>query len=158
MRETIVYQNPHGKNHSLFVAFAPKNNPTIAIAVVVENGGYGSVAAGPIAGFMMEKYLNDTISTAGLAEVERVAKVNLIPAAIKNWYYKKDSIRLAKIALEALAAKTEASEENNKPVTEATLENNSTPIGDKNNEQKIKTQPSILLNENKKKRRVNGKP
>ncbi len=156
--KTGTAQNPHGKNHSLFVAFAPKNNPRIAIAVVVENGGYGSVAAAPIAGFMMEKYLNDTISTAGLVEVERVAKVNLIPDAIKRWYYKKDSARIAKIALEEAAAKAEVAEENNKPITEATLENNSTPIGDKNTEPKIKAKPSLLLNDDKKKKRASGKP
>ncbi len=156
--KTGTAQNPHGKNHSLFVAFAPKNNPTIAIAVVVENGGYGSVAAGPIAGFMMEKYLNDTISAAGLVEVERVAKINLIPAAIKRWYYKKDSTRLAKIAIEEAAAKAEINDENNKPITEATLENNSVPIGDKNAVPKIKNTPSLILNEDKKKRRSSGKP
>jgi penicillin-binding protein 2 len=93
-----------------------------------------------------------------LVEVERVSKVNLIPDAIKRWYYKKDSARLAKIAIEEAAAKAETNEENNKPITEATLENNSTPIGDKNTEPKIKTKPSLLLNEDKKKRRANAKP
>ncbi|MFX5999051.1 hypothetical protein ABTF05_21965, partial [Acinetobacter baumannii] len=83
----------------------------IAVAVVVENGGYGSVAAGPIAGFIMEKYLNDTISSSGLPEVERVAKLNLIPAAIKQWYYRKDSILAAKLAEEEAAAKLEAATE-----------------------------------------------
>jgi penicillin-binding protein 2 len=87
--KTGTAQNPHGKNHSLFVAFAPKDNPRIAVAVVVENGGYGSVAAGPIAGLIMEKFLNDTLSTAGKATAERLTNMNLIPEAIKNWYTRK---------------------------------------------------------------------
>jgi len=50
------------KNHAFFVAFAPRDNPKIAIAVIVENSGYGGTYAAPIAGMMMEKYLHDTIS------------------------------------------------------------------------------------------------
>ncbi len=49
-------------NHSIFVAFAPKDNPKIAIAVIIENAGYGSTYAVPIASILMEKYLTDTIS------------------------------------------------------------------------------------------------
>ncbi len=96
--KTGTAQNPHGKNHSIFVAFAPRENPQIAIAVVVENAGYGSTWAAPIASLMMEKYLNDTISAKRLPEVERISKADLIPAAIKHWYYAKDSLRLAKLA------------------------------------------------------------
>lgn len=51
------------QNHSMFVAFAPRVNPKIAIAVTVENAGYGATWAGPIASLMIEKYLNDTIAT-----------------------------------------------------------------------------------------------
>ena len=60
--KTGTAQNPHGDDHSVFIAFAPKDNPKIAIAVYVENGGYGSTWAAPIAGFMIEKYLIDSIS------------------------------------------------------------------------------------------------
>jgi penicillin-binding protein 2 len=49
-------------NHSIFVGFAPKDNPKIAIAVIIENAGYGSTYAVPIASILMEKYLTDTIS------------------------------------------------------------------------------------------------
>jgi penicillin-binding protein 2 len=94
--KTGTAQNPHGKNHSWFVAFAPKDNPTIAIAVVVENAGYGATWAGPIAGFMMEKYLNDTIAADRLAEVDRISNADLIPADIKHWYYVRDSLKQAK--------------------------------------------------------------
>lgn len=56
--KTGTAQNPHGQDHSIFVAFAPKDNPKIAIAVFVENGYWGSRWAGPIATLMIEKYLN----------------------------------------------------------------------------------------------------
>jgi penicillin-binding protein 2 len=55
--KTGTSQNPHGKNHSVFIAFAPKDNPKIAIACVVENSGYGATWAAPIATLVMEKYL-----------------------------------------------------------------------------------------------------
>ncbi len=60
--KTGTAENPHGEDHSNFVAFAPKDNPKIAIAVVVENGGFGSTWAAPIASLMIEKYLTDTIT------------------------------------------------------------------------------------------------
>ena len=156
--KTGTAQNPHGKNHSLFVAFAPKDNPKIAVAVVVENGGYGSVAAGPIAGLIMEKFLNDTLSTAGKATAERLTNMNLIPEAIKNWYTRKDAeraARLAKLALEEAAEKEEAenSKENNKSNTEATLEQGSKPVGNKKDStDKYKIKAALLLSEDKKKR------
>ncbi len=99
--KTGTAQNPHGENHSLFVAFAPRQNPRIAIAVVVENAGYGSTWAAPIASLMMEKYLNDTISAKRLPEVERIANADLVPKAIKRWYFVKDSIRLSKLKIDA---------------------------------------------------------
>jgi len=61
--KTGTVQNPHGDDHSTFIGFAPKENPKIAIAVYVENSGYGSKFARPIASFMVEKYMNDTINT-----------------------------------------------------------------------------------------------
>ena len=52
----------NGEDHSIFIAFAPKNNPKIAIAVYVENGGWGSTWAAPIATLMIEKYLKNEIT------------------------------------------------------------------------------------------------
>jgi len=94
--KTGTAQNPHGKNHAVFIAYAPINNPRIAIAVIVENSGYGATWAGPIAGMMMEKYLNDTLTANSKAEAERFSKVDLVPDAIKHWYYVKDSMRQVK--------------------------------------------------------------
>lgn len=104
--KTGTAQNPHGKNHSIFTSFAPRRNPQIAVAVVVENAGYGATWAGPIATLLMEKYLNDTISSESVATLERVSKADLIPAAIKHWYYQKDSIRQAKAGLKEVSIDT----------------------------------------------------
>lgn len=63
------------KDHSIFVAFAPKDNPKIAIAVLVENGGYGATIAGPIASLMIEKYLRKKITRTDLEA--RVLNISL---------------------------------------------------------------------------------
>lgn len=55
--KTGTAQNPHGANHSLFVAFAPYENPKIVVSVIVENSGYGSTWAAPIASLIMEHYI-----------------------------------------------------------------------------------------------------
>ncbi len=60
--KTGTVQNPHGENHSVYISFAPVDNPKIAISVVVENAGYGSTWAAPIASLMIEKYLTRQIS------------------------------------------------------------------------------------------------
>lgn len=59
--KTGTVENPHGDDHSLFMGFAPVDNPQIAIAVVVENAGFGSQWAAPIASLMIEKYLRGYI-------------------------------------------------------------------------------------------------
>lgn len=75
--KTGTAQNPHGKDHSLFVGFAPKENPQIAIAVMVENAGWGGSWAAPIASLVIEKYLTDSISRPALEE--NMLKGNLLP-------------------------------------------------------------------------------
>lgn len=80
-------------NNSMFVCFAPKDNPRIAIAVCVQNAGYGATWGGPIARILMEKYLNDTIQKKSEADVERISKANLMPAYFKRLQYKTDSVR-----------------------------------------------------------------
>lgn len=60
--KTGTAQNPHGEDHSVYIAFAPKENPKIAIAVFVENAGFGGMWSAPIANLMIEKYLTDTIT------------------------------------------------------------------------------------------------
>ncbi|MGB0368528.1 MAG: penicillin-binding protein 2 [Flavobacteriales bacterium] len=60
--KTGTAQNPHGEDHSIFICFAPKDNPKIALAVFVENAGGGSKYGAPIASLLVEKYLHDSIS------------------------------------------------------------------------------------------------
>jgi len=60
--KTGTVQNPHGDDHSIFIAFAPLENPKIAISVIVENSGFGSTWAAPIASLMIEKYLTGKIT------------------------------------------------------------------------------------------------
>lgn len=74
--KTGTVQNNHGKDHSMFVGFAPRENPKIAIAVVVENAGFGATWAAPIASMMMEQYLNGTI--------ERQELYNQISTSVTN--------------------------------------------------------------------------
>ena len=57
--KTGTVQNPHGKDHSMFIAFAPNEDPQIAMAVIVENSGYGSTWAAPMhlaGGEIFERY------------------------------------------------------------------------------------------------------
>ncbi len=84
------------KDHSLFVCFAPRENPRIAVAVIIENGGFGATWAGPIAYLMMEKYLKDTLRAERLKEVDRIAAANLMPSFLKDLQRKEDSIRARK--------------------------------------------------------------
>ncbi len=74
--KTGTVQNPHGDDHSIFIAFAPKDDPKIAITVIVENSGFGSTWAVPIASLMIEKYLKGKVARP-LVE-ERMIKGNLI--------------------------------------------------------------------------------
>ena len=73
--KTGTAQNPHGRDHSTFLSFAPKDNPRIAISVYVENGGFGATSALPIASLLEEFYLTDTITRPWL--VEHVKNMNI---------------------------------------------------------------------------------
>jgi penicillin-binding protein 2 len=66
--KTGTAQNPHGEDHSVFIAFAPKEDPKIAIAVYVENAGWGGRAAASTASLMIEKYLKGEISRPALQD------------------------------------------------------------------------------------------
>ena len=82
------------EDHSFFVCFAPREDPKIAIAVVVENSGFGNTWAAPIARLMIEKYLNDTISTDSKTRFyDYIINKNLMPSYYERLQYKTDSIR-----------------------------------------------------------------
>ena len=74
--KTGTVQNPHGEDHALFIGFAPMDNPQIAIAVAVENAGFGSTWACPIATLLMEQYLTGEIKRKWL--YDRMVNANLI--------------------------------------------------------------------------------
>ena len=74
--KTGTAQNPHGKDHSLFIAFAPKEDPKIAICVIVENSGFGASYAAPIASLIIEKYLNKEVKRKELEK--KMMECNLI--------------------------------------------------------------------------------
>lgn len=64
--KTGTVQNPHGEDHALFIGFAPMDNPQIAIAVAVENAGFGATWACPIATLIIEQYLTGKIDRTAL--------------------------------------------------------------------------------------------
>lgn len=69
--KTGTVENP-GEDHSVFIAFAPMNDPKIAIAVYVEHGGFGADLAAPMAGLVIEQYLKGQLSTASEAKARRI--------------------------------------------------------------------------------------
>jgi penicillin-binding protein 2 len=81
--KTGTVQNPHGISHSTFIAFAPKENPKIAIAVYVENSGWGSSYAAPIASLIIEKYLKGEVS-----ESRKELEKSMLEANLMNKYMK----------------------------------------------------------------------
>ena len=76
--KTGTAQNPHGRDHSVFMGFAPYHNPKIAIAVYVENAGFGATYGVPIGSLMIEKYLTGEISPARKGIEERMLNSNTI--------------------------------------------------------------------------------
>jgi penicillin-binding protein 2 len=74
--KTGTVENPHGDDHSMFIAFAPYDDPQIALSVIVENSGFGSTWAAPIATLMIEKYLKSETAKPYLEE--RMLNGNLI--------------------------------------------------------------------------------
>ncbi|MEO7961379.1 MAG: penicillin-binding protein 2 [Ginsengibacter sp.] len=87
------YKGVKQKSHAFFAAFAPRDNPRIAIAVIFENAGFGAASAAPIASLMIEQYLNDSIAgDERKAKVEALAKLNLMPARIYQEIRYHDSL------------------------------------------------------------------
>ena len=76
--KTGTVQNNQGLDHSVFTAFAPKENPQIALFVYVENGGWGSRYAAPMASLMIEKYLTGSISSNRKWIEKRMLDANLL--------------------------------------------------------------------------------
>lgn len=83
--KTGTAENPHGADHSTFIAFAPRENPKIAIAVYVENGRWGNLYAAPIATLIIEKYLNDSIQPSRKYVENNMLNTNLLYPELPNY-------------------------------------------------------------------------
>ena len=82
--KTGTAQNPRGDDNSVFICFAPKDNPKIAVAAYVENGGFGATWAAPIASLLVEQYLNGEISDARKPLEQRVLSGDLMHKVKKD--------------------------------------------------------------------------
>ena len=71
--KTGTAQNPHGRDHSVFMGFAPMNDPKIAICVYAENSGFGATVAVPVGAIMIEKYLRGQLSSGGEARASHMS-------------------------------------------------------------------------------------
>jgi penicillin-binding protein 2 len=80
-------------NNSMFVCFAPRENPQIAIAVVIQNAGYGSKWAAPIGSLLVEKYLRDTLTAERVNQATMIANTNLLPGYLVRLQFITDSVR-----------------------------------------------------------------
>lgn len=79
--KTGTAQNPQGEDHSIFIAFAPLDKPKIAIAVFIENAGFGGTWAAPTASLMMEKYMKGKITDK--EKETRILTANLLNVKAK---------------------------------------------------------------------------
>jgi len=105
------------KDHSWFVCFAPRENPKIAVAVIVENAGFGATWAGPMAGLIMEKFLKDTLSASRWKEVERIESQEIILPIVKSKRNRLDSLkreRMRKQQIRVIANKPHESDKKRK--------------------------------------------
>ncbi|HVM87648.1 MAG TPA: penicillin-binding protein 2 [Puia sp.] len=87
------------KNNSMFVCFAPRENPKIAVAVVVQNAGYGNAWAAPIGSLLVEKYLNDSLRSESAAKAEQIANTDLMPKYLVRVQFIQDSTNASKHAI-----------------------------------------------------------
>jgi penicillin-binding protein 2 len=126
------YRGVKQPSHSFFCAFAPRENPRIAIMCVVENSGrFGGTYAAPIVSLMIEKYINDTIAKARLPLQERMTKISLIPPLMQQQIRTRDSLRAVRAAERA---KKEAEKE----------------AGEKEEFEKVETSKRTIVNEARK--------
>jgi len=105
------------QNHSMFVAFAPRENPKIAIAVALENAGFGATWAAPIASLLIEKYLKDSVSVKRKVMEDKMLNAHLI----NKYVYTIDSVtRLHDAAVYQARIDRQATADSIKFVTDST--------------------------------------
>lgn len=88
--KTGTAENPHGKDHSSFMGFAPRHDPKVAIFVYVENGGFGATFGVPIGRLMLQKYLKGEVPESDKWIEDRMANSVILPASYLSWKRAKD--------------------------------------------------------------------
>ena len=93
-----TYLNLEGRrtklnNNSIFVCFAPRENPQIVVVVVVQNAGFGAKWAAPMGSFLLEKYLRDTLTAERVKQATVIANTNLVPGYFVRLQFLTDSLR-----------------------------------------------------------------
>lgn len=88
--KTGTAENSHGKDHSWFMGFAPFDKPKVAIAVLVENSGFGATFAVPIARLMIQKYLKGEVPARDAYIEDRIKSSILLPNNYQSWKQKKE--------------------------------------------------------------------
>ncbi|MBS4044064.1 MAG: penicillin-binding protein 2 [Chitinophagaceae bacterium] len=113
------YRGEKQKDHAFFGAFAPRENPRIAIAVMCENAGFGSQSAAPIASLMIEKYLRDSIAGKPRKDLEeRITKTKLIPKLMQIEIDKKLAEKNKRDSIQALLEMDREEKENSEAEAE----------------------------------------
>lgn len=87
--KTGTAENPHGRDHSWFMGFAPVDKPQVAISVLVENAGFGARFAVPIARLMIQKYLKGEIPTSEKYLEDNMANAIILPNVLNTWEQRK---------------------------------------------------------------------
>jgi len=145
------------KDHAFFGAFAPRNDPRIAIAVICENAGFGAASSAPIASLMIEKYLRDSIAgTVRQNLAEELAKKNLIPPLMRLAMARMDSIKQAKLAQQLQMDKEKEEEDTTEDDIKIDTTNRALPVPKKHKSSKdtgnksvVSTNAAILVDEEK---------
>lgn len=91
--KTGTAENPHGKDHSIFMGFAPKENAKVAIFIIVENGGFGATYAVPIGRLMLLKYLKGEVPLAEKGLEMQLANTKILPGGTVNWNYNREILK-----------------------------------------------------------------
>lgn len=153
------YKGVKQKDHAFFAAFAPRDNPKIAIAVVCENAGFGASSAAPIASLMIEKYLRDSIAgKERKAKAEYIEKMNLIPPRIYVELRKQDSIRHSKDTAYLLErGYIHQNEDNEEEEIEKEIKRERPPGKDEKKDKEPVRQPIVNDSQKKKKSLVQSK-
>ena len=150
------YHGEKQQDHAFFGAFAPRENPRIAIAVMCENAGFGATSAAPIASLMIEKYLKDSIAGDERKKlVEEMSNRNLIPKRMKLEMARLDSIKQAK-ANELMVQKmqeeadTASDKEDDSAVTNATQSTQDNTPSKEDDKSKADPKNAILTTDDRK--------